>query len=90
MNPKLFCHAIPSGCSGFLFVMAFDPFFRSLQDVIIPRDPAGLDFLQPALAVAAPSFQCLTTALAPAFQTVDQLAGLNLSHRKCCWSAIWQ
>ena len=50
------------GCpaSGFLFAMAFDPIFRWLQDAIIPRNPAGLDFLQPVscayaddLAVAA-------------------------------------
>ena len=25
------------------------------------------------------------TALAPAFHSVDQRAGLNLNHRKCCW-----
>ena len=25
------------------------------------------------------------TALAPAFQAVDQIAGLGLNHRKCCW-----
>ena len=63
--------------SGFLFAMAFDPFFRWLHDAIIPRNPGGLDFLQPALcayaddlAVAAPSFQNLMTALAPPFQTV--------------------
>ena len=48
--------------------------FRWLQDAIIPRNPAGLDFLQPAqcayaddLAVAAVSFRCLMTALASAF-----------------------
>ena len=57
-----------------------------------PRNPAGLDFLQPTqcayaddLAVAAPSFREFLTALAPAFQTVDRIAGLNLNHRKCCW-----
>ena len=78
--------------SGFLLAMAFDPFFRWLQDAIIPRSPAGLDFLQPAqcayandLAVAASSFWDLMTALAPAFHSVDHIAGLNLNHRKCCW-----
>ena len=72
--------------------MAFDPIFRWLQDAIIPRNPAGLDFLQPVpcayaddLAVAAPSSQGLITAMAPAFQTVDRIAGLNLNDRKCCW-----
>ena len=82
------------GCpgSGILFAMAFDPIFRWLQNAIIPRNPAGLDFLQPAqcayaddLTVAAPSFRDLMTALAPAFQTVDRMAGLNLNHRKRCW-----
>ena len=84
---------VTQGCpaSGFLLAMAFDPVFRWLQDSIIPRKLAGLDFPQPAqcvcaddLAVVAPSFLGLITALAPAFQTVDRIAGLNLNHRKCC------
>ena len=25
------------------------------------------------------------TALAPAFRSVDSIAGLNLNYRKCCW-----
>ena len=25
------------------------------------------------------------TALAPAFRSVDSIAGLNLNNRKCCW-----
>ena len=25
------------------------------------------------------------TALAPTFKIMDQIAGLNLNHRKCCW-----
>ena len=67
---------VRQGCpaSGFLFAMAFDPIFRWLQDAIIPNNPAGLDFLQPVpcayaddFAVAASSFRCLMTALAPAF-----------------------
>ena len=72
--------------------MAFDTIFRWLQDAIIPRNHAGLDFVQPAqcayaddFAVAALSFPGLMTALAPAFQTVGQIAGLKLNHRKCCW-----
>ena len=36
-------------------------------------------------AVAASSFRCLMTALAPAFRVVDRIAGLNLNHRKCHW-----
>ena len=72
--------------------MAFDPIFRWLQNTIIPRNPAAPDFLQPStcayaddFAVAASSFRLLRTALSPAFKVVDQTAGLNLNHRKCCW-----
>ena len=71
--------------------MAFDPILRWLQDAIIPRNLARLDFLQPIqcayaddLAVAASSFQDLLIALAPAFHSVDHIAGLNLNYRKCC------
>ena len=85
----LMAKGVRQGCpaSGFLFAMAFDPIFRWFQDAIIPRNPDGLDFLQPSqcayaddLAVAAFSFWGLMTALAPAFQTADQKA-----HRKCFW-----
>ena len=73
--------------------MAFDPLIRWLQDAIIPMNPAGFDLLQPvpcacadALAVAASSFRCSVTAVAPAFSnTTDQIVGLDLNHRKCCW-----
>ena len=72
--------------------MAFDPIFRCLQETIIPRNPDNLDFLQLAqcayaddLAVASFSFRVLMTALAPAFRSVDYIAGLNLNYRKCCW-----
>ena len=68
--------------------MAFDPFFRWLQETVIPRNPHNLDFLQPVqcayaddLAVAS-SFRDLMTALAPAFHSVDHIAGLNLNYRK--------
>ena len=90
----LMARSVRQGCpaSGFLFAMAFDPIFRRLQDATTPRNPDGLDFLQPAqcayaddLAVAASSFRDSTTALAPAFHSVDHTAGLNLKHRKCCW-----
>ena len=67
--------------------MAFDPIFRWLQDAIIPRNPE-----QPAqcaypddLAVAASLFRDLMTWLAPAFHSVNHIAGFNLNYRKCCW-----
>ena len=90
----LMARGVRQGCpaSGFLFAMAFDPIFRWLQDAIIPGNPDGLDFLQPAqcayaddLAVAASSLRDLMTALAPAFHSVNHTAGLNLNYRKCCW-----
>ena len=85
----LMARGVRQGCpaSGFLFAMAFDPIFRWLQESIIPRNLDHLEFLQPAqcvyagdLAVASSSF-----ALAPAFRSVDCIAGLNLNYRKCCW-----
>ena len=78
------------GCpaSGFLFASAFDPIFRWLQEAVIPRNPDGLDFPQPAqcayaddLAVAALSFRGLMAALARAFRTVDRVAEPS----GCCW-----
>ena len=88
----LMVRGVRPGCpaSGFfLFAMAIDPIVRCLQDAIIPRNPASLDFLQPVpcayaddLAVAAPSSQGLMTALALAFQTVDRIAnavGCNMA-----------
>ena len=75
------------GCPA--FAMAFDFFFRWLPDAIIPRNLAGLEFLQPAqcayaddIAVAALSFRDLITGLAPAFHSVAHTAGLNLNYRK--------
>ena len=72
--------------------MAFDPIFRCLLETLIPRNPDNLDFLQPTqcayaddLAVAASSFRGFMTALAPAFRSVDHIAGRNLNYRKCCW-----
>ena len=71
----LMARGVRQGCpaSGFLFAVAFDPIFSWLQDAIIPRNLDSLDVLQPAqcayaddLAVAAPSFRCFMTALAPA------------------------
>ena len=57
-----------------------------------PKEPDDLDFLQPAqcayaddLAVASSSFRQLVSALAPAFRSVEHIAGVNLNHRKCCW-----
>ena len=66
--------------------MAFDPIFRRLQDAIILRNLAGLDFLQLAqcayaddLAVAASSFRDLRDRVG-----TRNIAGLNLNCRKCC------
>ena len=69
--------------------------FRWLQDAIIRRNPAGLDFLQPAQCaysddlVVASSFLDLLIALAPAFQSGDNVVGLTLNYRKCCWVQLW-
>ena len=91
---SLMARGVRQGCpaSGFLFAMAFDQIFRWLQESIIPRNPDNLEFVQPAqcayaddLAVASLSFRVLMTALAPAFRSVDSIAGLNLDYRKCCW-----
>ena len=85
---------VRQGCpaSGFLFAMAFDPIFRWLQESIIPRNVDNLEFLQPAqcayaddLANASSSFRELMLVLAPAFRSIDCIAGLNLTYRKCCW-----
>ena len=90
----LMARGVRQGCpaSGFLFAMAFDPIFRWLQEVVIPRNPDNLEFLQPTqcayaddLAVAASSFRGLMTALAPTFRSKDYTAGLHLNYRKCCW-----
>ena len=86
----LMARRVRQGCpaSGFLFAMAFDPIFRWLQESIITRNVDSLKFLQPAqcaYAVASSSFRELMFALAPAFRSVDCIAGLNLNYRKCCW-----
>ena len=67
-------------------------FFRSLQETINPKNPDNLDFLQPAqcayaddLAIASSPFRDLMVALAPAFRSIDYIAGLNLNYRECGW-----
>ena len=82
---------VRQGCpaSGFLFAMAFDPIFRWVRDAVIPRNPAGLDFLQPVPCAYA-SFRRLMTALAPAFQAVDQIAGLNFESSEMLSGTIRQ
>ena len=66
----------------------------------IPRNPDGLDFLQPAqcayaddLAVAASSFRGLMTALAPAFHSVDHTAGIDICVvvvvAYCSCASVW-
>ena len=81
----LMTRGVRQGCpaSGFLFAMAFDPVFRWLQEAVIPRNPDNLNFADD-LAVAASSFRGLMAALAPAFRSVDTIAGLNLNYRKFC------
>ena len=90
----LMASGVREGCpaSGFLFAMAFDPIFRWIQESIIPRSADNLQFLQPVqcayaddLAIASSSFRELMFALAPAFRSIDCIAGLNLNFRKCCW-----
>ena len=84
--------SVRQGCPGsdFLFAMTFDPTFRWLQGRNYSKEPwtfySRLSARVPTTSVmAASSLRCLMTALAPAFQTVDQTAGLNLNRRKCCW-----
>ena len=90
----LMARGVRQGCpaSGFIFAMAFDPFFRWVQETVFPGGLDNLDFLQPAqcayaddFAVAASSFRGLMAVLAPAFHSVYHIAGLNLNYRKCCW-----
>ena len=54
----LTARGVRQGCpaSGFLFAMAFDPIFRWLQEVVIPRNPDNLDFLQPTQCAYARPF----------------------------------
>ena len=90
----LMARGVRQGCpaSGILFAMAFDPIFRWLQETIVPRNIDNLEFLQPAqcayaddLAIVSSSLRELMVALAPAFRSIDYIAGLNLNYRKCCW-----
>ena len=84
----LVARGVRQGCPA----MAFDHIFRWLQEVVIPRNPDNLEFLKPTqcayaddLAGASHSFRCKMIALAPAFLSVDYIAGLNLNYHKCCW-----
>ena len=95
----LMARGVRQGClaSVFLFTMAFDPIFRWLQETIIPKNPDNLDFLQPAqcayaddLAVASSSFRELMSALAPAFRSVDYIAGLNFKLSQMLLGSVWQ
>ena len=89
----LMTRGVRQGCSasGFLFAMTFDPIFRWLHYLIIPRNPAAPDFLQPSpcasaddFAVATSSFRSLMAVLSPAIVVVVRVARLNLNHPKCC------
>ena len=90
----LMARGVRQGCpaSGFLFAMAFDPIFRWFQESFVPKNVDNLEFLQPEqrayaddLAIASSSFRDLMVVLAPAFRSIDYIAGLNLNFRKCCW-----
>ena len=63
----LMARGVRQGChaSGFLLAMASDPIFRWLQDAIIPRNPTGLDFLQPAPCAFADDFAAAASSLRP-------------------------
>ena len=87
----LMSRGVRQGCpaSGFLFAMAFDLIFRWLQESIVPRNVNNLEFSQPAqcayaddLAIASSSFRELMVVLAPAFRSIDNIAGLSLNFRR--------
>ena len=82
----LIARSISQGCpaSGFLFAMAFDPIFRWLQEVVIPRNSDTLYFLQLVQCAFADDL-AVATALAPAFHSVDHIVGHSLNCRKSCW-----
>ena len=72
--------------------MALVPIFRWLQETFVPRNPDNLEFLQFAqhvyavdVPVASSSFGDFMYALAFAFRSVDQIAGLFTNDRKCSW-----
>ena len=82
---------VRQGCpaSGFLFAMPLTLSSDGSKRLLSQGNPDNLDFLQPTqcayaddLAVASSSFRGLMTALAPAFRSVDYIAGLNLNYRK--------
>ena len=87
-NNSVTAGGVRKGCpaSGFLFVMAFDPIFRVLQNSVIPRGlpPVPCAYADD-FAVAALSFRSLMPASSPAFKAFDCIAVLNLNHRKCYW-----
>ena len=77
--------------------MAFDPIFRWAQDAIIPRNPAGLDFLQlfpcayaDDFAVAASSFRRLMTTLTPALLNREPNRWAQLESSEMLLGTIWQ
>ena len=72
--------------------MAFDPNFRWFQELIIPRNPDSLEFLQFAecaqandLAVASFSLRGFKSALAPGISFCGFHCWPHLNCRKCCW-----
>ena len=76
------------------FTPAFDPIFRWLTEVVLPKDPSLPSFLLPSacaraddFAVAACSFKVLIAFIAHPVRTVDAVTGMNLNHKKSDW--IW-
>ena len=71
----LMARGLRQGCpaSGFLLAIIF----RWLQEAVLPRNPDGLDFLQPVECAHADdfasSYRGVMTALAPAFHSVTLL-----------------
>ena len=83
--------------SGFLFAMAFDPIFRWLQDAIIPRNPDGLDFIQPAqcayaddLAVATFFFPGLNDCFGTCLSYSGSKSWAQCEPSEMLLGAIWQ
>ena len=83
----LMARGVRQGCpaSGFLFAMAFDPIFRCLQEAVIPRNPDGLDFLQPVQCAYADDPRRGITL----FSRINDCAGTGVSFRgPHCWSQL--
>ena len=82
--------------SGFLFAMAFDPYpLVGFRMRIIPRNPAGLDFLQPVqradaddLAVAASSFSGLDDRTGTSISFCGPYCWAQFELSEMLWGAV--